>query len=317
MPNPLVSVIIPSFNAEQYIAEALESIFGQAYRPIEVVVVDDGSTDETQSVLESFKDRIYYLCQDNKGPSAARNTGIKVARGKYIAFLDSDDLWTDGKLQQQVEIMETYPDVGLLSGDMQRFSEEQVKVSSMFERYGFDHNFFDGKFYVKDAYKKIYTQGNYIPTGSVIVRRNCLEKVGHFDENLRHSEDLDLWLRISIHFKLAYSRKIWLKRRDHEVNLTGDSEAMNLSLIEVLEKHEERYMSYLTQNGINSNRVISEKYRNTGYLLLISYKLSKARRCLKASLLREFKMQALLYWLVTFLGIPFIKIICKLRSEKE
>lgn len=317
MSNPLVSVIIPAYNAEKFIVEALESVFSQTYRPIEVIVVDDGSTDSTQPVLGNFKNRIYYHCQGNNGPSAARNTGIKVAKGKYVAFLDSDDLWTDGKLQQQIEIMENYPDVGLLSGDMQRFSGEQVKVSSMFKKYGFDYNFFGDEFYVVDAYKKIYTQGNYIPTGTVILRRDCLKKVGNFDENFRHSEDLDLWLRISLHYKLAYSREIWLLRRDHEINLTRDTKSMNLSLIKVLEKHEEQYASYLTQNGIDFNKVISEKYRNTGYLLLISYKLSNARECLKKSLLREFQMRALLYWLFTFLGVPFLKMIRKFRSERE
>ena len=289
MSNPLVSIIIPTFNSEQYIADALESVFVQTYRPIEVIVVDDGSTDKTQLVLKTFKNSIDYYYQGNKGPSASRNTGIKVAKGKYIAFLDSDDLWIKSKLEQQIEMMEGYPDVGLLSGDMQRFSGKQVNVSSMFNKYGFDRKFFEDEFYVKDAYRKIYTQGNYIPTGTVMLRKNCLEKVGYFDENFRHSEDLDLWLRVSLHFRLAYSKEIWLQRRDHEINLTGDTESMNLSLIKVLEKHEEQYASYITQNGIDSNKVISDKYRNTGYLFLFSCKLSKARECLKKVFLESFK----------------------------
>ncbi len=213
--------------------------------------------------------------------------------------------------------MERHPEVGLLSGDMQRFSGELVKVSSMFNKYGFDRNFFGDDFYVVDAYKKIYIQGNYIPTGTVILRRNCLEKVGYLDESFRHSEDLDLWLRISLHFRLAYSREIWLLRRDHEINLTGDTESMNLSLIKVLEKHEKQYASYLTQNSISSNKVISEKLRNTGYLFLISFKLNKRRESLIKSLFREFQIRTFLYWFVTFLGVPFIKVIFRLRSGRE
>ncbi len=315
--KPLISIIIPTYNVSRFINQTLESIFDQDVTDYEIIVVDDGSTDATQSVLETFKDRISYYCQENRGPAAARNVGIKMAQGKYIAFQVGDDLWPNSKLKLQIELMEKHPDVGLLSGDMQRFSGEHVKVSSMFKKYGFDRNFFGDDFYVADAYKKIYIQGNYIPTGTVILRRNCLEKVGYFDESFRHSEDLDLWLRISLHFRLAYSKEIWLLRRDHEINLTGDTESMNLSLIKVLEKHEKQYASYLTQNSIPSNKVISEKLRNTGYLFLISFKLNKARECLLKSLFREFQIRTLLYWFATFLGVPFIKVICRLRSGRE
>ncbi len=315
--KPLVSIIIPTYNVGKYIDQTLESIFNQDFTDYEIIVVDDGSTDATQSVLESFKNRISYCYQENRGPAAARNVGIKMAKGKYIAFQDGDDLWPKSKLKLQMELMESYTDVGLLSGDMQRFSEGHVKVSSMFKKYGFDRNFFGDNFYVIDAYKKIYVQGNYIPTGTVILRRNCLEKVGCFDEGLRHSEDLDLWLRIAMQYRLAYSNEIWLLRRDHEINLTGDTEKMNLSLIKVLEKHEKQYESYLIQEGINSNKMISGKYRNTGYICLIGFKIDIARECLKKSLLRSFQVKTFLYWLASFTGIFFIKTVLRLRRKKS
>jgi glycosyltransferase involved in cell wall biosynthesis len=314
--KPLISIIIPTYNVSRFIDQTLESIFDQEVTDYEIIVVDDGSTDATQSILKTYKNRISYCCQENRGPAAARNVGIKMAKGKYIAFQDGDDLWPNNKLKLQIDLMDSHPDVGLLSGDMQRFSGEHVNVSSMFKKYGFDRNFFGDDFYVVDAYKKIYIQGNYIPTGTVILRRNCLENVGYFDEGLRHSEDLDLWLRISLHYRLAYSREIWLLRRDHEINLTGDTESMNTSLIKVLEKHEEQYASYITHNDIDSNKVISEKFRNIGYLFLISFKLSKARECLIKSLFREFQIRTFLYWFATFLGVPFIKVVCRLRSGR-
>ncbi len=315
--KPLISIIIPTYNVSGFIDKTLESIFNQDFTDYEIIVVDDGSTDATQSVLESFKNRISYCYQENRGPAAARNVGIKMAKGKYIAFQDGDDLWPKSKLKLQMELMESYTDVGLLSGDMQRFSEGHVKVSSMFKKYGFDRNFFGDNFYVIDAYKKIYVQGNYIPTGTVILRRNCLEKVGCFDEGLRHSEDLDLWLRIAMQYRLAYSNEIWLLRRDHEINLTGDTEKMNLSLIKVLEKHEKQYESYLIQEGINSNKMISGKYRNTGYICLIGFKIDIARECLKKSLLRSFQVKTFLYWLASFTGIFFIKTVLRLRRKKS
>ncbi len=315
--KPLISIIIPTYNVSRFIDQTLESIFDQDVTGYEIIVVDDGSTDSTQSVLETYKERISYYCQENRGPAAARNVGIKMAKGKYIAFQDGDDLWPKNKLRLQLELMESHPDVGLLSGDMQRFSGERVNVSSMFKKYGFDRNFFGDDFYVMDAYRKIYIHGNYIPTGSVILRRNCLEKVGDFDEGFRHSEDLDLWLRISMQYRLAYSNEIWLLRRDHEINLTTDTESMNMSLNKVLEKHEEQYASYMTKNDIDSNKVISEKLRNTGYLFLISFELRKARKCLIKSLFRGFQTRTFFYWLATFSGTAFIKTICRLRSRRE
>ncbi|MCP4270105.1 MAG: glycosyltransferase [Candidatus Brocadiaceae bacterium] len=313
--KPLVSIIIPTYNVGKYIDQTLESIFDQDVTDYEVIVVDDGSTDATQSILEAYKNRISFCYQQNRGPAAARNVGIKMAKGKYIAFQDGDDLWTSGKLKQQVKLMDSYPDVGLLSGDMQRFTGGKTNVPSMFKKYGFDSDFFGDEFYVIDAYKKIYLQGNYIPTGTVILRRKCVETVGYFDEKFRHSEDLDLWLRIAMQYRLAYSNEIWLLRRDHEINLTGDTEKMNLSLIEVLEKHEKQYKSFLIQEGINYNKVISGKYRNTGYLCLIGFKIDIARECLRKSLLRSFQVKTFLYWFASFTGIFFIKTVLKLRRK--
>jgi glycosyltransferase involved in cell wall biosynthesis len=312
--RPLVSVVISAYNCESYLAQTIDSIVRQNYRPLEIIVVDDGSTDGTRQVCQAYPEIIYHY-QRNAGPSSARNTGIRLSKGKYIAFLDSDDLWPEGKLRLQVEMMEKHPDVGLLSGDMRRFSGSEVVVPSMFKNNGFDRNFFGDDFYAIDAYKKILIRGNYIPTGTVIVRRAGFGKVGYFDENLRHSEDVDVWLRFALHYKLAYSQEIWLLRRDHSSNLTRDSESMNLALIKVLRKHEKQYQSYWRQHGIKSDRLISEKYLNVGYMHLDKHRLSQARKYFKKSLSRNFQIKTFFHWCATFLAVPRGEKIRKLRKR--
>src|SRR3990172_2985097 len=117
MPLPLVSVVIPTYNSAQFIGEAVRSVLEQTYSHHEVIVVDDGSTDNSEDVLRLFGERIQYIHQENRGPSAARNGGIRLAKGDYICFLDADDLWLPGELEVQVSFMGCHKDVGLVLSD--------------------------------------------------------------------------------------------------------------------------------------------------------------------------------------------------------
>src|SRR5207249_11176371 len=114
MMNKMVSVVIATYNCRRYVGEAVESALAQSYQPIEVIVVDDGSTDGTAEELRPFKDRIRYLVQANQGPAAARNHGIRAARGEYVAFLDADDLWAPSKIEKQVAAMEKSDKIGVV-----------------------------------------------------------------------------------------------------------------------------------------------------------------------------------------------------------
>src|SRR5579864_8740685 len=114
---PQVSVVIPAYNAARFLGDAIQSVLNQTYSNFEVVVVNDGSTDDTESVVRSFGDRLFYVKQANKGVSAARNEGIKRARGQYVAFLDSDDVWLPTKLAEQIPFLEQNPEVGLVYSD--------------------------------------------------------------------------------------------------------------------------------------------------------------------------------------------------------
>jgi len=190
--SPVVSVVIPAYNAGSSIGATLQSIFDQSVQPAEIVVVDDGSQDDTVSVLQSYGDRIRYIRQDNAGSSAARNRGIVEACGNWIAFLDADDRWSDRKLERQLELLAAHPELAWLAGAYQNISEaNEVSIprTKDLDEYVVDD--------VVDDALRIMGAGWSIWTGTVMVRRDVFDVVGDFDVAQRTSHDLDLWLRIA------------------------------------------------------------------------------------------------------------------------
>ena len=335
--DPTVSVVIPTYNTAKYISEAIESVLAQTYRDFEIIVVDDGSTDNTYEVIKqcsanNIRDvelievtnhfqqtqrtqqtQLIYIYQENSGRAGARNTGIKAARGRYIAFLDSDDLWTPGKLERQVDIMEGNENIDFLFGDKQRFSDDgTIITSSMFVRRGYNADFFGDTLFVRDAYKKLL-QEPYIPTGTVIMKKECFDKSGLFDEAI-YAEDWEFWLRIALFNNLAYSNELWELERDREGSGSKNLKAVSLSNISSLEKHEREFKNILTNLNINLNSKIRDSYRDTGHFLLSAHDRLPARECFKKSLLRGFQIRTLLYWLSTFLGVSCVKAIQRLRE---
>ncbi len=303
MNSPLVSVIIPAFNAGGFISETLDSVFAQAYRPMEVIVVDDGSDDKTSKIVKNYQpdkqDRLVYIYQKNSGPSAARNAGIRKSNGKYITFLDADDLWPKGKLQKQVELMEGNKEVVLLFGNVKRFSEERGIAESMFIRRQITKDFFGDKFYVKDAYRKLLTR-NFIPTGTVIIRREYFQNGVIFDENLKLVEDWDLWLRIAMNDTMAYSTDVWELKRDHKKNVSHNNEAMQLAMIEVLKKHEQNFEPYLRKNSLNFKSHLCGGYFSLGVQYLESGQKQKAREAFLKSLHSGINIKSIFCLLSTF-----------------
>lgn len=184
-----LSAIIPAYNCARYLAEAIASALAQDSVDLEVVVVDDGSTDDTQSILASFGDRIRTLRQENRGLPAARNTGILASRGELIAFLDADDTWERDKSRKQLAYLEANPACGLVFCDVFRMDESGRRIAPV----------------LGDKAKEVPTGrclerlflGNFVLVPGVVVRRDVLERAGPFDESLRSVEDYDMWLRIA------------------------------------------------------------------------------------------------------------------------
>ncbi len=198
--------MIPTYNYGRYIGAAVDGVLAQTYRPIEVIVVDDGSKDDTRQRLEPYRDRIRYVYQENQGPEFARNTGIHKARGELIAFLDPDDAWIPHKLTAQVNVITSRPDVWLVCSDAVSFTDtftapppapQPAPVEIM-------------------PLEAIYLR-NKISTSSVMVRTEQVRELGGFRPNIR-SEDWDLWLRIARHGKIARIREPLFGRREHAEN---------------------------------------------------------------------------------------------------
>lgn len=186
---PTVSVIIPTYNRKEYLQEAIDSVLRQSYEDYEVIVVDDGSDDGTDEILNKrYKNRIRYVWQENKGESAARNAAIKISKGKYIAFLDSDDLWHPDKILRQVQVLENNPSIGLTNSQVCWITQSS-KARSVSNQYSTIS---------KDQLniEKLILH-NPLPTSAVMLRRSLGTANLLFDERIRYGEDWDLWLRLT------------------------------------------------------------------------------------------------------------------------
>jgi len=221
MPN--VSVVIPTYNRERYVVRAIDSVLGQKYTDYEVIVVDDGSTDGTKDKLRIYGDTIKYVYQHNSGVSAARNRGIQLAAGKWLAFLDSDDEWGADYLDRQMRGVHENPGVCMqttdclfigLNGDRRRYFEINRSIG---EFHGEDYLYFEKpfSFVVKHGPWQI---------GSTIILREAINKAGMFDTNLTISEDFDLMARVALQgaFGMINEALIRVYRRDESIAcLTG------------------------------------------------------------------------------------------------
>jgi glycosyltransferase involved in cell wall biosynthesis len=190
---PLVSVIVPAYNAERFVGHAIRSILAQDYSPIEILVVDDGSTDHTAAAVQEFGPRVRFLRQANAGAGAARNRGIEHATGRYIAFLDADDLWEPGKLSRQMELLEADPSCSFLFGQVQQYR--------------------DGAGNVGDP------AGGCLP-GTMLARREAVDAIGPLRTDLKVGEFVDWIARArDAGFETRVEPNVWLRRRIHGDNL--------------------------------------------------------------------------------------------------
>ncbi len=277
-----ISVIVPAFNAQAYLAECVSSIRLQAGDYwIEIVVIDDGSTDDTARIAREFPE-VTLIQQENKGPAAARNRGIEASSGEMIAFLDSDDVWPPGKLKKQMEVLQRYPEVGLVFGDCRKFWQDGEEHCTFFEKAGMDAAYWGGEYRVERPYEKLLRH-NFIPTGSVVARRGCLNKAGLFDESLRLVEDFDMWLRMALHCQFACIPDVALLKRRHADNISRNQVAMRMAAIKVLLKQREHYIAELNSAGIDINPIIAGTYVSLGHLQLDDgYWLPACRSLLRA-----------------------------------
>ncbi len=207
--KPLVTVIIPTYNRGWILKEAIDSVLSQDFEDFELIVVDDGSTDNTESILAGYAGDIIVIRQDNRGVSAARNAGITSASGKFIAFLDSDDLWLPGKLACQVDFFITNPEA-LICQTEELWVRNGKRVNPKNR-----HKKFSGMIFEHSLPLCI------ISPSAVMMKKRLLDQTGVFDESLPACEDYDLWLRICCRYPVfLIDTPLIIKRGGHEDQLS-------------------------------------------------------------------------------------------------
>jgi glycosyltransferase involved in cell wall biosynthesis len=225
VPKQSVTVVIPCFNYARFIREAVDSALAQTVPPLEVIVIDDGSTDGTPEVMATYASdpRVRYLGQENRGLSAARNAGIHAARGEFIALLDADDRWKPEKLSRQLDKF-TEETVGLVYCGREVFDENGVQ----------DLNLADGS-KCKHALEWLTITTLFCPS-SVIIRRRCFTEHGGFDESLRKVEDREMWIRLAKHWHFRCVPDCLVEWRRHGSALNMQTDGMEAAFRETLRR---------------------------------------------------------------------------------
>lgn len=248
---PRVSVVIPAYNAERFIGESVDSALAQTHPDVEVVVVDDSSTDATPHLLAAYGDRIRVHRQSNGGAATARNTGARIATGEWLAFLDADDLWEPAKIERQLARVScawsytnrtnfgTRGDVPVLQSDCTAMH--------------------DG-----DVFARLLSEGNFITNSSVLIRRGLFLELGGFYAALRNAEDWDLWLRVAERHPVAYCSEPLVRYRFHSAGKSQNHRAMAAArrtiVSRALELPRGRNLSWTARR-----RIWSETWRTNGW----------------------------------------------------
>jgi glycosyltransferase involved in cell wall biosynthesis len=224
--HPLVSVIIPVYNSEKYLAETLDSVFAQTYHPIEVIVVDGCSTDNTAQIAKSYH-QVCYLQQQGTGLANARNTGIDTATGELLAFLDSDDYWRRDKLAIQIESSIQNPEIEYSYANLKLFLEPGCEL-----RYGFDRQQFDR------------VQIGRTP-GTLVARKSLFDRIGKFNPNFTIGCDVE-WFTRAKDYKIAAAvvPQVLLYKRVHDTNLSSNVKTNREELLTVIKQslHRQRQL---------------------------------------------------------------------------
>lgn len=249
---PFITVVIPAYNAANYIAATLNSVQHQTFRDFEVIVVNDGSPDTIalERALQPYLSCIRYLKQDNRGPSAARNVGIRQARGEYIAFLDSDDLWCPEHLANQVGALRKDPTLGLIYSNGLHIINDRPH----------DIAFHQTPQKEPVTFESLVREHCTVGTSSTVANREAMIDAGLFDEELRRCEDFDLWLRMAHNgVRMTFTRNIQIYHRMAN-GLAADTDSMKSARLQVVEKMKKLPSLSYSQRAIVCQRARELKF---------------------------------------------------------
>ncbi len=317
---PKVSIIIATYNRDAFLRECLDSILDQSFTDYEIIVVNDGSTDDTAHVLQSYRDKVTFVTVDHCGPSVTRNIGLEMASGEYVAFHDDDDLWLRRHLELQVDFLDTEPSIEVVFGDVTLFDADgvihnswmatktvfhEIPKSRIGERYlRLEGNVFD--FLVRER---------FMTMPSLIIRRHCLDEVGPFDERLYAQVDYDLFLRLAKRYSIGYIDTPIASCRIHGRNLSGNPERRLTSKIMLWQKHVEYYTDLPPQSRRHMLDQLAMAHYELGYHYFSCNQHFKCRRHFVNSIKSRKKVaKAIVYLLASLLPPNVVNI---MRSIKR
>jgi glycosyltransferase involved in cell wall biosynthesis len=241
MNKPLISVVIATYNMGCYLPFAIRSVLDQTYRNMEILVVDDGSTDDTSHTLEPFLDdsRVRYYVQRNRGQAAAKNHGLGRSKGEYVAFLDADDMWAPDKLDLQFPLFSTSESVGVVYSRVSYIDET-----------GRDLGIADNELFRGRVSGPLLIR-NFIGFGTAVVKKQCFERLGGFKENLRMGIDYDLWLRFSTQYEFEYIDRPLLRYRVWPGQISKNVKDRYLHGIEIMRTFLQEYPGVVDKATVN------------------------------------------------------------------
>lgn len=340
-----VTTIIPVFNCEQYIEDAIESALGQSYENIDIIVVDDGSTDDTRNKIKKFKNRVEYIYQENQGSSKARNIGIQMAKGEYIAFLDADDRWHTNKIETQMRVFQVLPEVDMVFTDYSTidpngihldhfalekgfpiFNEYKIGIRDIFpHRKPIHLQFtddslnanFDQSIYFGNVFNKLF-MGNFILPSTELIKRRSIYPSCMFNEEYRRAEDQDFHVRFSRDHIIAFLN---LSTTDYRINIKNKL-SENKNIPELIANSIETKLSTIRNDNdfSNNNRhfiryVLSKDYARLSYYYLTELKCREAKIHAMRSVNQK-PIQLRAYYLLLLANLPRSILNC-LRNFKR
>jgi glycosyltransferase involved in cell wall biosynthesis len=224
--HPIVSVIIPNYNHANFISDAITSVLNQTFRDFEIIVVDDGSTDDSRDTVVQFGDHVRYIWQANSGLSSARNTGIAQARGEFIGVLDADDMYEPDFMSVLVPILQADPEAEAVYCGYRFVDVSNQPLPQVEARLISPNRLF-----------QVLAEGNFLVPESILVRKRCYDKVGLFDVNFRACEDVDMWLRITKHYKVLGVTNILTRHRVLPNSMSTNPTRQTQNRLAVIQKH--------------------------------------------------------------------------------
>lgn len=304
-----ISVVIPTYNSAAFVVSAVESVLSQELEPAEIIVVDDGSTDDTVDALGPYRESIRYITQPNSGPAVARNRGVDAAQSDWIAFLDADDVWVPCKLRKQLGCMEANPRAGLIHSAFLYWDD---RTGEKYDRKLVRHNF-AGRCY------PFFFFGNGVWPSTMLVRKECVKKIGGFDETIRRAsvEDYDFAFRIARHYELAYVDEPLAFYRCHQHNGSSQTLRMAEGDLRVLVKalREDPELRTLLDD-VQFHGRMHEVLSRLGYLYHDVGLNGPARRCfLQAGYHRPGDLYNWMLLLANLLPAQWIREVRKLKSN--